>query len=89
MTQIAEVHNHDSDEGLKASAKFFQVSCNQVYADLSKLSYDTSLRYIYMKNLWVTSTVNTLIFADSLFGKKISFEIISPVFIFSRSTPRC
>ena len=25
MTQIAEVTNHDSDEGLKTSAKYFQV----------------------------------------------------------------
>jgi len=25
MSQIAEVHNHESDDGLKASAKFFQV----------------------------------------------------------------
>lgn len=27
QTQIAEVQNHDSDEGLKTSAKYFQV-CN-------------------------------------------------------------
>lgn len=25
QTQIAEVQNHDSDEGLKTSAKYFQV----------------------------------------------------------------
>ena len=27
MTQIAEVTNHESDEGLKTTAKYFQVQC--------------------------------------------------------------